>query len=103
VCITLKVCYLSGDRTRRRTIMNEHTQSSHPLPIDETVLTRGSWGTSIRHHSGMDLPRQVAPDQSRHLFGQHQRLAGLFLRRPDLNVVADQHRIISCVGEVVQG
>ncbi|MGH8478505.1 MAG: hypothetical protein ACREXK_02735 [Gammaproteobacteria bacterium] len=29
--------------------MNEHTKSSHPLPIDETVLTRGTCGTSIRY------------------------------------------------------
>ena len=40
VCILPKVCYLSDRSHHRRATMNEHAKSSHPLPIDENLLTR---------------------------------------------------------------
>jgi hypothetical protein len=47
----------------------------------------------------MDLRRQVAQDQRTDLFSEHKRLAGLLLRRSDLQIVADLHRVIGRFGQ----
>ena len=53
-------------------------------------------------HSRMDLRRQVAQDQRTDLFSEHKRLAGLLLRRSDLQIVADLHRVIGRFGQFLQ-
>jgi hypothetical protein len=78
-------------------------------PLILTFSRQGGWDLGekrsrviLYRHSRMDLQRQVAQDQRTDLFSECKRLAGLLLRRPDLQILADLHRIIGRFGQFLQ-
>lgn len=79
------------------------TPLSSPSPAKGEGISGKKGAEAITYrHSRMDLRRQVAQDQRTDLFSEHKRLAGLLLRRPDLQIVADLHRVIGRFGQFLQ-